>query len=54
MLSAQVVESDAVARSEDTLEVHSPFFRKLTSDKVDAEEKAFEAVPGCPCVFETV
>lgn len=45
ILSAQVVESDAVARSEDTLEVHSAFFRKSRLDSHDAEERVFEDVP---------
>ena len=56
MLSAHVVENDAVARREDTLEVHSSFFRKLKLDRDDATgatERVFEDVPVCHCEFET-
>ena len=53
MLSAQVVESDAVARSEDTLEVHSAFFRKFRLDRADAEERVLVDVPVSPCVVKT-
>ena len=41
MVFEQVVENDAVARREDTLEVHSSFFRKLRFDKEVAAEKVF-------------
>ena len=41
MVFEQVVEKDAVARREDTLEVHSSFFRKLRFDKEVTAEMGF-------------
>ena len=41
MLSEQTVEKDAVARREDTLEVHSSFLRKFRFDRDAAAESAF-------------
>ena len=43
-LSAQVVESDAVAKREDTLDVHSAFFRKLKLNNDDAPEEVFNGM----------
>ncbi len=45
MLSAQAVESDAVARRDDTLDVHSSFFRKLKLGRDDAVERGIKDVP---------
>ena len=47
ILSAQVVMGDAVARREDTLKVHSSFFRKFKLDIDDAAELALEEVSLC-------
>ena len=41
MVYEQVVENDAVATREDTLEVHSSFFRKLKFDKEAVVERVF-------------
>ena len=41
MVFEQVVENDAVARREDTLEVHSSFFRKFRFDKEAVAETVF-------------
>ena len=54
MLSAQVVESDAVAKREDTLEVHSSFFRKLKLDKDVAPKEVFKDKPLYPYEVEAV
>ena len=54
MLSEQTVENDAVARREDTLEVHSSFLRKLRFDREAAAEMVllFEEFAESVCVVE--
>ena len=52
ILSEQTVENEAVARREETLEVHSSFFRKLRFDRDAAAEAflLFADVSEYPCV----
>lgn len=53
ILSEQIVENDAVARREDTLEVHSSSFRKLKFDKEAAVERWCDGFAEILCVAET-